>query len=313
MKKSKRICSLLLSAITLICVMAGFSLSAFAEPENIDYPTEGNFEIYDESYKSYFGRYDNFYYVAYDSPGGTATITGYEGDSEYLVIPSEVNNRKVIMTREYSLDNCLFLKAVYIPKDIHVTMSTFDYNAREYLTIYGYEDSKAQEYSEIYDIKFVAVDDPVITDGTDTIYIQGTEEVASIHCVYPMNTFISVTVDDNIVGKENYELTDGSTILTFKPSYLDTLSAGTHTVTIEFTFGTVSSELAIEGTDVNNSVTDKSSEQTTLNVEETTKILKGKDTISPDTGYHSGLKAAFSAGLAASIVLIALKRKSIKP
>ncbi len=310
MNNSKRICSLLLSFITLISVMAGLSLSAYAEPEELKYPAEGDFEIYDEAF-GYFGRCDNFYYVAYDRTGGTATITGYDGDSEYLVIPSELNNRKVIMTREYALDDCLFLKAVYIPKDIHVTMSTFDNNAGEYLTIYGYKDSNAQEYAKVYDIKFIAIDEPVIPDGTDAIYKHGAESGASIHCVYPLDTFISVSVDGNIVDRENYELSDGSTVLTFKPSYLDILPAGKHTVTMEYTFGTVSAELTIEDTDVNNSVTEKSGKQTTQKAETSLTAVKNKKTTSPDTGYNSSLTAAISAGLSASIVLLAVKRKKL--
>ena len=44
--------------------------------------------------------------------------------------------------------------------------------------------------------------------------------------------FTGVKVDGNLIDKSNYTAKKGSTIITLKASYLNTLSAGTHTVEI---------------------------------------------------------------------------------
>ena len=57
--------------------------------------------------------------------------------------------------------------------------------------------------------------------------------------------FLSVKVDDKEVPKDGYEAKEGSLILTLKAAYLDTLSAGTHTVTITFDDGSVTASLKV--------------------------------------------------------------------
>ena len=46
-----------------------------------------------------------------------------------------------------------------------------------------------------------------------------------------------VYVDDVLVESENYTSESGSTIITFKQSYIDTLSEGEHTLKVAFTDG----------------------------------------------------------------------------
>ncbi|MBQ7096067.1 MAG: hypothetical protein IJN80_06435 [Clostridia bacterium] len=49
--------------------------------------------------------------------------------------------------------------------------------------------------------------------------------------------FVGIKVDGKVVDKANYETKAGSTIITLKASYLDTLKAGEHTITVLYTDG----------------------------------------------------------------------------
>lgn len=147
-------------------------------------------------------------------------------------------------------------------------------------TIYGYSNSTAQEYAESNNIKFVALDkNSIIEDGTDTEYKIGTESGASIHCAYPLDEFVNVSINGKIVDKSNYTLKDGSTILTFKPEYLNTLKAGEYTVSLNYSIGTVETSLTVSE---NHSQTETPTEQPTKPVvENPTKPAEEKPTVAP--------------------------------
>ncbi|MEE1356670.1 MAG: hypothetical protein UHG68_03800, partial [Clostridia bacterium] len=49
--------------------------------------------------------------------------------------------------------------------------------------------------------------------------------------------FVGIKVDGKDVDKANYEAKAGSTIITLKASYLDTLAVGEHTITVVYTDG----------------------------------------------------------------------------
>ena len=49
--------------------------------------------------------------------------------------------------------------------------------------------------------------------------------------------FVGIKVDGKDVDKANYEVKAGSTIITLKASYLDTLAVGEHTITVVYTDG----------------------------------------------------------------------------
>ena len=64
-------------------------------------------------------------------------------------------------------------------------------------------------------------------------------ETKSFTCriLAPMMNLKSVKVDGNELAKENYTVTEGSTIITLKESYLNSLAAGKHTLTVAFKEG----------------------------------------------------------------------------
>lgn len=93
-------------------------------------------------------------------------------------------------------------------------------------------------------------------DGTITITANG-----------PIEKFTGIEVDGKAVDAGNYTIKSGSTIITLKPEYLNTLSVGKHILTVIYTDGEVSGEFEIV----------KESETSTL----------GND--APETGDNSNL------------------------
>ena len=157
--------------------------------------------------------------------------------------------------------------------------------------IYGYENSSAQKYAEEYGIKFALIDDVIVYDKSSLTYVIGSNEGAVIYCIYALSDFESVAIDGRIVDSANYTLTEGSTILTFKTDFLDTLKPGKHTVTLNYTNDSVNTVLTVENGD-------------------SSKSDASKQMRSPDTGASAvGMIAALGAVIIAGATTTALKKK----
>jgi len=86
----------------------------------------------------------------------------------------------------------------------------------------------------------------IIESGTDDVYTKGSGSTVSIHCTGELNKLTEVKMDSQKVDEANYTLKEGSTIVTFKESYLETLSVGEHTVTLVYQDGnSIDSKLTI--------------------------------------------------------------------
>lgn len=147
-------------------------------------------------------------------------------------------------------ENAFFLtylnNVVILNKDCIIDENYF-YGERENKTIYyGYKDSAVQKYASKLGCQFVQLEDnQIIFDGTDGEYIIGSENGFSIHCENSLSDFVSVSVNGEIIDKLNYTLEEGSTILTFKSEYLDTLKAGDYYVTLTYTNAIIPTILTI--------------------------------------------------------------------
>ena len=69
-----------------------------------------------------------------------------------------------------------------------------------------------------------------ITDGNDSTYKPGSNEALTFRGSGELANFKYVKVDGGKVDPNNYDKSEGSTIIKFKPEYLATLSNGTHTI-----------------------------------------------------------------------------------
>ena len=85
--------------------------------------------------------------------------------------------------------------------------------------------------------------DPVdyeILDGANSNWEQNSDGSLSIRGSGALSKFVGVKVDGTLVDAKNYTVKEGSTIVTLKADYLNTLSVGTHTFEILWTDGSAS-------------------------------------------------------------------------
>ncbi len=83
-----------------------------------------------------------------------------------------------------------------------------------------------------------------ILEGANQTYTKGKD--LTIKADGELEKFVKLLVDDKEVSEDNYTKKSGSTIITLKSSYLETLSAGNHEITFVYNNGTVKTNLTIE-------------------------------------------------------------------
>ncbi len=76
-----------------------------------------------------------------------------------------------------------------------------------------------------------------ILNGADSSWTSGSSAGLTIRGDGAFSKFTGVKVDGNLLDRSNYTAEEGSTIITLKADYLNTLSAGNHTVEILWTDG----------------------------------------------------------------------------
>lgn len=114
----------------------------------------------------------------------------------------------------------------------------------EKCTVCGYE----KDAIEIPVIK-IPVSEPVsysFIKGADGTYIQNSGSGYVIEINGDFDKFQNVSVDGTTVDKKNYAAKSGSTIITFAPDYMNTLSIGKHTIVVNFTDGTATTSLTVK-------------------------------------------------------------------
>ncbi len=84
-----------------------------------------------------------------------------------------------------------------------------------------------------------------IVKGDGSKWQQGSDESLSFTANGPFSKFMGIKIDGNEVDASCYEVKSGSTIIALKPSYLATLSAGKHTITVIYIDGETTGEFTI--------------------------------------------------------------------
>lgn len=165
---------------------------------------------------------------------------------ESVVIPESVNNVDLA-----AFLGCTGLKEVTIlNRVINIGQNVFADCGD--VIIYGYEGSTVETYARDNDLNFVALTESkleIVPEKTDEVYVKGSGTDAVIYCTGEYADFVSVEMDGTLVDPGNYKVEDGSTVLTFTSSYLDTLSVGRHTVTLNYIDESISTYLAIVETE----------------------------------------------------------------
>ena len=84
-----------------------------------------------------------------------------------------------------------------------------------------------------------------ILDGAGSSWMQNTDGSLAIRGSGEISKFREVKVDGVTVDPVNYTVTEGSTIITFKPEYLKSLSAGNHSFELVWTDGTAATNFTV--------------------------------------------------------------------
>lgn len=88
-----------------------------------------------------------------------------------------------------------------------------------------------------------------IIEGADQTIIISRDEGITIMADGSFDKFVDVLMDGNVIAEKNYTAVSGSTIITLKPEYINTLSAGVHTLTINYTDGMAETTLTLKEED----------------------------------------------------------------
>ncbi len=91
----------------------------------------------------------------------------------------------------------------------------------------------------------IAILVPEIIDGKGQAMVVDAAKDLSFRSSAPLAFFQKVLVDDKEVAPENYVLTEGSTIVTLKASFLNTLGVGEHRLSVVSTTGTAETTFTV--------------------------------------------------------------------
>lgn len=156
----------------------------------------------------------------------------------------------------------------------------------------------------------IAILAPEIIDGKGQTMVVDAAKDLSFRSNAPIEFFQKVLVDDKEVAAENYVLTEGSTIVTLKTSFLKTLGVGEHKLSVVSTTGTAETNFTVA------EAAKPAPGQTTTTTTTTTTTSKpkkkaGKETL-PESGdsEYAMAGAVFAAGAAALLLAWAMKRRA---
>lgn len=154
----------------------------------------------------------------------------------------------------------------------------------------------------------IAILAPEIIDGKGQTMVVDAAKDLSFRSNAPLEFFQKVLVDDKDVAAENYVLTEGSTIVTLKTSFLKTLGVGEHKLSVVSTTGTAETTFTVA-----EAAKPAPGQTTTTTTTTTSKSKKkaGKETL-PESGDSAYVMAggAFATGMAALLLAWAMKRRA---
>lgn len=156
----------------------------------------------------------------------------------------------------------------------------------------------------------IAILTPEIIDGKGQMMVVDAAKDLSFRSSAPIEFFQKVLVDDKEVAAENYVLTEGSTIVTLKASFLKTLGVGEHRLSVVSATGTAETTFTVA------EAANPAPGQTTTTTTTTTTTSKpkkkaGKETL-PESGDSTYViaGAVLAAGMAALLLAWAMKRRA---
>lgn len=137
----------------------------------------------------------------------------------------------------------------------------------------------------------VVPDAPVIIKGANGTWQKGGKDGLSFTSNAAFADFIKVQVDGNDLDASNYTVKEGSTIVTLKAEYMNTLSVGKHTLEIESKNGIAKTEFTITAAQTGGDDQTGGSDQT------------GSDTTPQEPGKNEGAVTNPQTGDSSNILL----------
>ena len=122
-----------------------------------------------------------------------------------------------------------------------------------------------------------------ITAGAGGTYELSTDGTLTITCDGALDKLTGIYVNDKLVDAANYTLRSGSTILTFKASYLNTLSVGTYKVKFQYSDESAETTFVIKEASAKDTTTQDASTQDTSTQDTTTQDASTQDTSTQNT------------------------------
>lgn len=139
-----------------------------------------------------------------------------------------------------------------------------------------------------------------IIEGANGSWTQNSDGTLKVVANGDFSRFTGIKVDGALVAADMYTAVSGSTVITLKKDYLDTLSAGRHTLTVVYSDGECSTEVEIRAAQsVDNTTSDE---------------LNQGNTETPKTGDSSNLMGwvallFISGGAVISTTIVSKKKK----
>ncbi len=153
----------------------------------------------------------------------------------------------------------------------------------------------------------IAILAPTIIEGAGQATTVDTAKDLSFRSNAPIKYFQKVLVDDKEVDAENYVLTEGSTIVTLKTSFVKTLGVGEHKLSVVSTTGTAETTFTIA-----DAAKPAPGQTTTTTTTTTSKSKKktGKGALpSVGDGTYTMAGGVLAAGMAALLLAWTMKRR----
>ena len=139
-------------------------------------------------------------------------------------------------------------------------------------------------------------------------WTKGSNESASFTSNADFKDFLHVKVDNEIVDESNYDVKEGSIIVTFRPSYLETLSTGKHPVEIVSASGSGHGTVSAHGIIEIKAQVDQEEVQVTKASDSTTKSNDATPKTGESSGYYPWLALIL---LSAGGLIFLVRRKRV--
>lgn len=146
-----------------------------------------------------------------------------------------------------------------------------------------------------------------VKSGAGSVWTKGSGQALVITTDGDFNKFFSVAIDGAVIDKSNYDAWSGSTVVSLKPEFLETLNAGEHTYRVYYTDGQVDTTFKVEGATSTQKQESSSQTQTTSTTQASNTTTGNK---TPQTGDNTTvLMAAIMMLVSAAGIVLSLKAR----